>query len=279
MMKYLVMECHPGYAVVLSSKGEFLKVANLGYQIGQQLSQVTEMNHRAASSRLRPLTVWAAAAACFCFIVMGVLQLLFSPIGTVEMRINPAVSLSVNRWNHVVKAEGLNQDGQELLKDLPFFWVKVEELTDQLAEKAMDTGVLHEGGEITLSIQSEDQNWQIATEQLLVLELEVQLRHKVVIKTTPTQTEEEESSSQAIESILIPALPSQPQDSSVSPEKQDWNSQDEDEWEDDIKEDETEKEEHDQEDDEEESDDDEEDREEDAHQENEEEETDDMDED
>lgn len=179
----------------------------------------------------------------------------------------------------MVKAEGLNQDGQELLKDLPFFWVKVEELTDQLAEKAMDTGVLHEGGEITLSIQSEDQNWQIATEQLLVLELEVQLRHKVVIKTTPTQTEEEESSSQAIESILIPALPSQPQDSSVSPEKQDWNSQDEDEWEDDIKEDETEKEEHDQEDDEEESDDDEEDREEDAHQENEEEETDDMDED
>ena len=28
-MNYLVMECHPGYAVVLSEDGRFLKAANL----------------------------------------------------------------------------------------------------------------------------------------------------------------------------------------------------------------------------------------------------------
>ena len=30
-MKYLVMECHPAYAVVLDEEGRFLKVSNLNY--------------------------------------------------------------------------------------------------------------------------------------------------------------------------------------------------------------------------------------------------------
>ena len=37
-MKYLVMECHPAYAVVLDEKGRFLKVANLNYEPGQTVS-------------------------------------------------------------------------------------------------------------------------------------------------------------------------------------------------------------------------------------------------
>ena len=35
-MTYLVMECHPGYAVVLDQTGRFLKVANLNYQVGER---------------------------------------------------------------------------------------------------------------------------------------------------------------------------------------------------------------------------------------------------
>ena len=34
-MSYLVMECHPGYAVLLDEEGRFLKAANLRYETGQ----------------------------------------------------------------------------------------------------------------------------------------------------------------------------------------------------------------------------------------------------
>ena len=34
-MSYLVMECHPGYVVLLDEEGRFLKAANLRYEIGQ----------------------------------------------------------------------------------------------------------------------------------------------------------------------------------------------------------------------------------------------------
>ena len=34
-MKYIVMECHYSYAVLLDRNGRFVKAANLGYKVGQ----------------------------------------------------------------------------------------------------------------------------------------------------------------------------------------------------------------------------------------------------
>ena len=42
-MKYMVMECHLSYAVVLDEEGRFLKVANRHYEVGQTVSEVVEM--------------------------------------------------------------------------------------------------------------------------------------------------------------------------------------------------------------------------------------------
>lgn len=39
-MSYLVMECRIGYAIVLDSEGRFLRVANMGYSVGQKLEDV-----------------------------------------------------------------------------------------------------------------------------------------------------------------------------------------------------------------------------------------------
>ena len=39
-MKYLVMETHPAYAVLLDEEGRFLKAANLNYQVGDTVQNV-----------------------------------------------------------------------------------------------------------------------------------------------------------------------------------------------------------------------------------------------
>ena len=36
-MKYIVMECHFSYAILLDEEGRFLKAANRGYQVGQSV--------------------------------------------------------------------------------------------------------------------------------------------------------------------------------------------------------------------------------------------------
>ena len=42
-MKYLVMEIHPAYAVVLDESGRFLKAANFHYQVGETVEDVVEL--------------------------------------------------------------------------------------------------------------------------------------------------------------------------------------------------------------------------------------------
>ncbi len=42
-MKYLVMEVHPAYAVVLDEEGRFLKAANLRYQVGDTVQNIVEL--------------------------------------------------------------------------------------------------------------------------------------------------------------------------------------------------------------------------------------------
>ena len=56
-MKYMVMECHPGYAVVMDNAGRFLKVANMHYEIGQTVSSVLEMNMSGSSSDTKSHTL------------------------------------------------------------------------------------------------------------------------------------------------------------------------------------------------------------------------------
>lgn len=62
-MKYIVMECHPGYAVVLDEEGRFLKVANLQYETGQTVTDVVEMEiSQAAPQKKNKRKRWLCSA-------------------------------------------------------------------------------------------------------------------------------------------------------------------------------------------------------------------------
>ena len=120
-MRYLIMECALSYAVALDEEGRFLRVPNLGYEVGQVVEdvvlfgegEVLEFEARSAR-RTRGRVGLIAAAACLVVAVVagGVLWRL--PIGTVYMRINPEVSMEVNRLDRVVSLEGENNDGASL---------------------------------------------------------------------------------------------------------------------------------------------------------------------
>lgn len=48
-MKYIVMECHTSYAVLLDENGVFLKAANLHYEVGQTVSNPVLMQENQTS--------------------------------------------------------------------------------------------------------------------------------------------------------------------------------------------------------------------------------------
>ena len=70
-MKYLVMECHPGYAVVLSQDGRFIKTANLNYDVGETVCDIIIMDSK-PQNRLHWLFISIAAALCAALVALAV---------------------------------------------------------------------------------------------------------------------------------------------------------------------------------------------------------------
>ena len=76
-MSYLVMECHPGYAVLLDEEGRFLKAANLRYEIGQTVYDPVLMKE--TPEKKRHTIRWVSsgiAGNCRLFSVILWIQLL-----------------------------------------------------------------------------------------------------------------------------------------------------------------------------------------------------------
>ncbi len=190
-MEYLVMECALSYAVVLDSEGRFLKVPNLGYEVGQVLEHVVIQKLPPMQHTYRKrFTQWAAMAACLCLIVLGGFGFWQSPVGTVRMQINPDIQMSVNRFDRVVRISGLNEDGNELIKGYHSYGKGTKVVSDELADRAMEKGYLSDGGQITLTVESKRENWKTATEEMLLLELDVHLDHRITVVTAPNDSSE-----------------------------------------------------------------------------------------
>ncbi len=247
-MKYLVMECHPGYAVVLDENGRFLRVANQNYKPGQKVAEVMELkahqfpNHRALFSTL------AACAACLCLLILGAWQLM-TPYGTVRMQINPDISLRVNRFDYVLDITPLNADGEVLLKGYDPGIQKVDAVLDALSDRAAQMGFLKEDGEIKITVQSSHKDWQVATQDRLIAQLELHTADSVIvtpvpdgeIPTEPAQTQ----------------IPTQPQQTEpIWTEGGHWDDND-DVWDDDDDNDEDDDDDEEEDDDDEDDDDDE----------------------
>lgn len=149
-MTYLVMECHPAYAVVLDQAGRMIKVANIGYEVGQKVDYVIiqQTQPRPVWLRLAPLV-----AACLCLVVFGggAYGACFAPYGTVRLTINPDVLMTVSYMDKVVGLEGLNDDGARLIDQLSYKGKNTEEITDILVERAMDMGYLTDGGTVSVT--------------------------------------------------------------------------------------------------------------------------------
>ena len=195
-MSYLVMECGLSYAVVLDEAGRFLKAANLGYQVGQTLDHVLLLEEKKQPTLRQRIVPLVAAAACLCLMLLVSVEFFFLPVGSVRMQINPEVRMEVNRVNQVIGLEGLNQDGNHLIDGYGYRWRSVEEVSDDLADRAMEMGFLTDGGSIGLTAESDNDDWNANTVHAILAELENHLGSKVEL--VDGALPEEEDSSQSV---------------------------------------------------------------------------------
>mgnify|MGYP001624139159 CR=1 FL=1 len=159
-MRYLVMECHPGYAVLLDEEGRFLKAANLHYQIGQTVYDPVLMKETPEKRRAVPWISGGIAAIAACFLLffgVNYYQNYLQPYSSIYLAINPEVQMDLNRQGTVVELTGTNEDGDALLEGYNGKGKDKVTVADELIDRAIEMGFLSEGGQVSFSIDSPDE--------------------------------------------------------------------------------------------------------------------------
>lgn len=214
-MKYLVMETHPAYAVVLDEDGRFLKAANLRYQVGDTVQDIVELRtpQKKVVPAWKPLSGLAAAAACLCMVFFGWYQPNYTAYGTLRIQINPDVEMTVSRTDRVLDLEGLNADGEDLIEEYDYQGKDRETAANELVERAIDMGYLSDGETVSITVNSADADWQAREETQVRAQLEARYGETIVIRlgsdpapeVTPPQADPPE--------IVIPVTPPTPAES------------------------------------------------------------------
>ena len=237
-MKYLVLECHPGYAVVLSEDGRFLKAANLRYEVGQTVSSIIEVSlpqsqqQPVKTNNRRWVSNLAAMAACLVLMVTSFFygQL---PYASVYMTINPEVRIDVNRSDRVLDVEGMNTDGEQLLTGYDPGRKELDAVMDELVDRAIDMGYLHEGGRIILSLDGSEA-WVSSHSSHLNDHLKEHLEETITV-TIDVQQKQPETATPVTPTapavptapagpIVIPVIPDGYDDSDYGEEESDYHA-------------------------------------------------------
>ncbi len=177
-MKYLVMECHPSYAVVLDEQGRFLRAANCGYQVGQTVTEITEMELPQPRKTIHWVRQFTAVAACL--VLMLSMLLLQSPYASVYLSINPQVRVDVNRQDRVVSVVGINEDGTALLQGYDHRRKNLDTVMDELVDRAIDMGYLLEGGTVKLTLEASEK-WVVSHQTHLQEEISNHVADRITI--------------------------------------------------------------------------------------------------
>ena len=229
-MKYMVVECHLSYAVVLDEEGCFLKVANRRYEVGEIVTDVIEMQIPQTVSQKKKINKWMYSvmvmAACMVLIVTSVFQTGQMTYASVYMTINPEVRIDVNRKDMVVGLEGINADGKDLLVGYEYRKKDLNLVMDELVDRAIARGYLHEGGQISLMLDADSDEWVIVHSDVLTKHLNEHLNEKisvtieitdkkaqknqVIIPVIPVESDYGESNYDDEESAIVPPVNSQP---------------------------------------------------------------------
>lgn len=186
-MRYMVMECHLSYAVVLDEEGRFLKVANRHYEVGQTVYEVIEMKRADLEKDLQKKSYrWiyslGALAACLLFAFTAIFQMQNRIYGSVYMQINPSFRVDVNRKDVVVGLEGLNADGVKLITDYVYKRKPLNQVMDEIVDRAIEGGYLHQGSVITLHLDADDDDWRRDKEEMINRHLKEYLSEKLDVK-------------------------------------------------------------------------------------------------
>lgn len=177
-MKYLVMECHEAYAVLMDEESRFFHAANLHYSVGQTVTEPILMQQtgsdtaeaKPAVSNIRR-TVMRVTAAAACLLIVGGAGLFgymqrFHTDAVVVLNSDADIRMYLNKEGKVVKLVSDNEAGAALLEGYDCRRKNKITVAHELLALQKANGTISEGDtvELYISAQSSDDYDEYKTE-------------------------------------------------------------------------------------------------------------------
>jgi Anti-sigma factor N-terminus len=174
-MRGIVVEKENGHTIILTKKGEFIKVKDKReFAVGDEY--IPNNNYRFTSNtfldrdskfgKVIPLiynkkVVAIAASFALIFGVSTAAYGYVSPSKYINIDINPSVELVANRYNKIIKVKSLNEDGTKIIEDLSLKNKSITEAVNLVMEAVKEDGYLAQelGNEILITVASKNETY------------------------------------------------------------------------------------------------------------------------
>lgn len=160
-MKYIVMECHPAYAILMDEASNIRKAANLHYEVGQTVSDPILMEEAEETSAPKISVIvrrTAAIAACLAVVAAGGYQYYAKNLkaeSVVTILTEAEFRMGLNQKGEVVYLKSTNDSAAEILENYSAKGKDNRTVANELLEIEKQKGYLSDGDSVEVSIEAE----------------------------------------------------------------------------------------------------------------------------
>lgn len=158
-MKYVVMQCTKGYAVLMDEESKFYFAANLNYEVGQTVTNPVIMSDKYKDGKpvMTIIKTIAAAAACIGIISIPCYSYYnknLKPCSTVTLASDTAISMTLNSSGKVLSIESDNEYGSKIIEKVDIKGKDNVEAANEILQAEISEGYISAGDTVEIYVEA-----------------------------------------------------------------------------------------------------------------------------
>ena len=159
-MKYIVLQCYNGYAVLIDEHSRYVFAANKGYKVGQTVTDPVIMSDGNKKEKNFGAVIRCISAAVAC---VGILTLCgfsyysanLKTYSTITIDTASAISMEVNRTGKVIRLVSDTDKGKEIIKNSDVKGMDTVSAANKIIKAEIEKGYISDGETVDVVISGD----------------------------------------------------------------------------------------------------------------------------
>lgn len=159
-MKYIVLQCYNGYAVLIDEHSRYVFAANKGYKVGQTVTDPVIMSDSNKKEKNFGAVIRCISAAVAC---VGILTLCgfsyysanLKTYSTITIDTASAISMEVNRTGKVIRLVSDTDKGKEIIKNSDVKGMDTVSAANKIIKAEIENGYISDGETVDVVISGD----------------------------------------------------------------------------------------------------------------------------